>query len=471
MPMSKKQKAIARMATRVATCLLILFAVALTAYRLLIRITRPNVILIIVDTLRPDHLGCYGYSKNTSPNIDKFARESILYENCFSHAPATLSSVASIMTGFLPHETKVFDYTTPLFSAEINTLAERLKSQGYATVAMIGNFVLRKGRGFEQGFDVYNDGMFDRELVRRIPEAVAENITSKAIAYLKNRPDSKFFLYLHYQDPHGPYTPPPPYNTMFYDKNESSRAIPVNDVIIEENKIINYNRAVSGDGGIPFYQKLGNNRDYAYYVAQYDGEIRYFDAHFKTLMDTLKGLKLYNNSLIILTADHGEGMGEHDYYFAHGEHLYNSLIHVPLIIRYGKQARRIRSLVQHIDLMPTILDIAHIKKGLDLRGRELMKRSGIEAEVLSELHDEYTFIDRGIKLCYNIPKKEYRLFNILEDPNEENNIFGTAPYKELERELREKGSELLKKDSLNIEMQAVLPTEEEKQKLRSLGYL
>jgi len=469
--MKRKQIEIICIVALVIIGFFLLITAGLIARGLLRTLLKPNIILIIVDTLRPDHLGCYGYSKNTSPNIDEFAKESILYEKCFSHAPVTLSSVASIMTGFLPHETRVFDFTTPLFSSKINTLADRLKRKGYTTIAVIGNFVLKKGRGFEQGFDVYDDRMPDRELVRRVPETIAEKMTSKAIAYLKKRPEGKFFLYLHYQDPHGPYTPPSPYNTMFHKENAPTRKLPVNDVIIEENKITNYEKAISGDGGIPFYQKLGDHRDYAYYVSQYDGEIRYFDTHFKRLIDALKDLNLYNNSVIIFTSDHGEGMGEHDYYFAHGKYLYNSLIHVPLIIKYGKRSGRVKDFVQHIDLVPTILDAIHVKMDSTFRGKNLIKSTYREEEILSELHDEYVFIDKGMKLYYDISKNEYRLFDILKDPGEESNILGMAPYKKLENSLKEKARKLHKEDSLNVDMQLMLPTGEEAEKLRSLGYL
>lgn len=118
---------------------------------------KPRIILITVDTLRADHLGCYGYPKNTSPNIDQFAADSLVFENCFSHAPVTGSSFASILSGFLPHETKVFE-NLPL-PAEVETFPEILQQQGYKTVAVISNPALAKKRGWEAGFTIYDDIM------------------------------------------------------------------------------------------------------------------------------------------------------------------------------------------------------------------------------------------------------------------------------------------------------------------------
>ena len=278
---------------------------------------RPTIILITVDTLRPDHLGCYGYSRDTSPAIDHFAKEAMLFENCLSHAPVTSSSCASLLSGFLPHETKVFE-NAPL-PLEVTTLPEILQQHGYKTAAVVSNYVLRKTRGWEQGFQLFDDTMTNREMVRNYPERIAEHTTQQAIKFLKQFNNVQLFLWIHYQDPHGPYTPPDAFADLFIDSAQTPRTLKLN-------------QNVNGLGGIPAYQKLGTHTDYHYYVSQYDSEIRYLDEHFKQLMDALKTLDRYDNSLIVFTADHGEGMGENNYYFAHGDYLYNSQIHVPLVL-------------------------------------------------------------------------------------------------------------------------------------------
>ena len=144
----------------------------------------PAVILVSIDTLRPDHLGCYGYGRDTSPHLDRFAQDAIVFENCLSQAPTTRPSCGSLLTGFLPHEIKIFSNRDNL-PAEVSTVAGRLKGAGYTTVGVVCNFVLRKGGGFEQGFDIYDDTMDERELVRNIPERIAERTTDMAINLLR----------------------------------------------------------------------------------------------------------------------------------------------------------------------------------------------------------------------------------------------------------------------------------------------
>ena len=304
---------------------------------------RPNIFLIIIDTLRPDHLSCYGYPRNTSPNIDQFAKNALLFENCFSHASSTGGSCACILSGFLAHETKVLVYGYALPSA-VEILPEMLRRQGYKNAAVISNYVLRKRTNWTQGFDVFDDTMDDKELVRGLPERTAKGTTDRAIELINQFSRDPLFMWIHYQDPHGPYTPPKQYAGMFWNPDD------------KKPRNIKVNKKESGTGGIPSYQKLPNNStNYHYYVSQYDAEIRYIDEHFKRLIDTLKEQGIYDESLIILTSDHGEGMGEHNYYFAHGENLYNQLIHVPLIIRHGNELTgRRKDFVQHLDIVPTI---------------------------------------------------------------------------------------------------------------------
>jgi arylsulfatase len=234
----------------------------------------PNVILIIVDTLRPDHLSCCGYFRDTSPNISQFAADSLLFENCFSHAPSTCASVASILSGSLPHETKVTNQKT--MSLQINTLPVILQGYGYKTAAVVSNFVLRENRGWEHGFDVYDATMKQQELNRKkFRERIAEHTTNQAIKQLKRFRRDNLFMWIHYQDPHGPYAPPKSFSTLFGHSDKKPRNLRLKGVS-------------SGRGGIPAYQKLGDNRDFHHYVSQYDGEIRYQDEHFKRLIDALK---------------------------------------------------------------------------------------------------------------------------------------------------------------------------------------
>ncbi|MGH9366162.1 MAG: sulfatase [Thermoanaerobaculia bacterium] len=354
-----------------------------------------NVILITVDTLRADHLGVYGYTRQTSPNVDRFASVSTLFRYAFSHAASTNPSFGSLMTSYYPHETKVLS-VKHLLPPGAPTLAAILKANGYQTAAIVSHFSLRRGSGFEQGFDVYDDQMDDliegpttgsTAVVRK--ERVAPKTTLAAVKWLEGHHKKKFFLWVHYDDPHGPYVPPPPYNTMFIDRPTlGKRALPVR---------------AAGKGGIPSYQILGDHREPEYYIAQYDGEIRFFDQAFGDLIKKIQELRLLDNSLVLFTSDHGESMGEHDYYVSHGGgNLYNDQIHVPLVVRFPRQApgaKEIRYPVAHVDVLPTILETASVRVPSGVRGRSLLSDAKDRAVLVEQFrHGKYAVITNGMKL-------------------------------------------------------------------------
>lgn len=420
---------------------------------------RPNVILIYIDALRPDHLGCYGYSKNTSPNIDEFAEDAILFEYAFCHIPHTPPSTASTFSGFFPHETKIYGFAEPLLP-EIDSIAEMMKRKGYSTAAVICNYALRSGRGFEQGFDIYDEEMQERELVRRnYPERIAEKGITRVIEIIRKFRGKRFFLYLHAQDPHGPYTPPEPYNRLFFDKSKKPL-------------ILNFNETDTGYNSIPRYQRLGDIQDFHYYVSQYDGEIRYFDFHFKRLIDALKTMGLYDNTLIVISADHGEGMGEFGSFFAHGENLSNSQIRVPLILRYGEGGARRKEYVQHIDLVPTILKAAGIESNNKYRGRDLLADEIKESDIFSEREGEYTLLSEGMKLVYIRKSGEFFLYDMQSDFDEKRNLADDINYRKILKRMKRKAAEIFNDDRLNLGMRKVRPlSDEEVRKLRSLGYI
>ena len=420
----------------------------------------PSIILISVDTLRADHLGCYGYHRKTSPSVDAFAGESMLFSRCFAQAPITRPSCGTIVSGYYPHELKVFKNNDKL-PAPVTTVAELLREEGYRTIGVVSNFMLHRGAGFEQGFDYYDDKMDEMELVRRIPERIAEKTTDAAINLLRLHHRNRFFLWIHYQDPHGPYTPRPPCDAMFAAGSNGDRELPVNET-------------VSGMGGIPSYQDLDGIRSYNHYVAQYDGEIRYFDEHFGRLVAELKALGLYDNSVIIFTADHGEGMGEHDYYFAHGEYVYNSLIHVPLIIRHGAREAGIREdYAQLADIVPTILGAAGITADGTLHGSDLLEGTPGDRHILSEMPGKYSIIEGGLKLVHHAEANEYLLFDLANDPDERINLLDDAAYADRLNSMAAAMVEHLRQDVLGdrVRRNTQRLTREEKEKLKALGYV
>ncbi|MGA1839551.1 MAG: sulfatase [bacterium] len=429
-------------------------------------VKRPNIFLITVDTLRADHLGCYGYPKDTSPNIDRFASNALLFENCFSNASETWSSCASILSGFLPHETKAIERLSLPMGVEILPII--LKRLGYKTVGVVSNYLLRKKSGWAQGFTIFDDSLEDREVVRDWPERIAEHTTDRAIELIEQFHEEQLFMWIHYQDPHGPYTPPDGFVGQF--RNPSQKPF-----------YLDVNKSLSGFGGIPSYQRLEENRDFYYYVSRYDGEIRYQDEHFKRLTDCLDRFGLFKDAMIIFTSDHGEAMGGHNYYFSHGENLYNSVTHVPLIIKYGsKPAGRRADFVQHIDIVPTILKMLDLKTDLSFRGRDLLRRSGGESEIFAEVKsllvkDEVRFsiIMDGFKLIHTPKFEKTELFDLRTDPDEHHDLIAVEKHRDRVKDLqirlaRLRGEDLLQL-SLNEKPQKL--TDEEMEKLKSLGYV
>ncbi len=424
----------------------------------------PYIFLITVDTLRRDYLGCYGQTLDLSPNTDNFAADATVYELCYSHAPETLYSFSSIHTGFYPHETQIMMRALP---PGVDTIAEALQKSDYNTVAVVSNYVLTKPRGFEQGFLVYDDTMQQKESFRPYPERVAQSTTDRAIELLTQYRYTPLFMWIHYQDPHGPYTPPPPYNSMFYDKSRPPRPIQPNPQL-------------SGFGGIPIYQKLDDSTDYNYYLSQYQGEIRYQDEHFGRFIASLKKLDLYDKSVIIFSSDHGECLGENNYYFCHTENVYQPLIQVPLIIKYpDKNPERRTDIVQHIDLMPTIRTLAGLRPQRILRGHNLLLPCPNQREIFAEMNNnkikewhKLSLIFNNMKLIYTPILGKWELYNLASDPVEQDNLADRPEYIDQASNMKKRLQRLAKEDLLKTQpADGREVTQREIENLKSLGYL
>ncbi len=428
--------------------------------------TKANIVLVTVDTLRADHLSCYGYGWRTSPNLDRFAADALLFENCLSHAPVTSSSLASILTGFLPHETEVFENMPLPEGPEL--LSEVLWQNGYKTFAVVSNFNLRARVGWARGFHIYDDKMEDYEEGKSLPERIAEHTTDRAIDLLNKFSNDRLFLWVHYQDPHGPYTPPDRFGRRFR-------------TIHREPRPLRANASVSGYGGIPSYQRLGTNRDYSHYVSQYDAEIAYQDEQFNRLMKALQDLGLYDEALILFTADHGEGMGEHDYYFAHGENLYSGLTHVPLIVKYGDRLTgRRKDFVQHIDIVPTILNVAGLRPDSRFRGSDLGGPCDTEREIFAEMKSpmardgvKFSIVAEGFKLIYTPFYDQYELFDLGNDPYEEHSIIRDVKHGARVEDLKQRLDRIRQENLLGSKVVHTPRklTQGEIKKLKSLGYV
>ena len=329
---------------------------------------RPNLLLISVDTLRADRLGCYGYGRSTSPNIDLIARQGVLFENAFSASPKTTPSHMSILTGLYPRAHNVYMwemnpegvFSGKTLSEKINTLAEILKEYGYTNVAFTGGANVAGRIGFDRGFEIYDE----------------EADTEAACRWLEENGEKKFFLFYHTYYTHDPYLPPPPYDTK-YDPGYSG-SIPTRQELMDELGI----RDGEAWHGIwrPLQKSfwsgidLNDPADRRHLNALYDGAINYVDNELiSSLIKSMEKSGLLDNTLIVFTSDHGEEFLEH----GRVEHnsIYREVASVPLIMRLPgilPAGKRIQQLVRTIDIMPTILELLKIPSGTSIQGADLL---------------------------------------------------------------------------------------------------
>lgn len=436
-----------------------------------------NVILLTIDALRADHLGCYGYKRNTSPNIDKFASNGVLFENTVAQIPKTGPSVSSIMTSQYMQSAGVYRNGEKL-SRKKKTIAERLFDLSYFTAAFLTNANLIYGSGHEQGFVLFNN----------YHTAPAEKVLEGAVDWLEGNRLKKFFLWIHLLDPHGPYTPPAKYRSMFVDDPfyDGAKTTPS-----KHYKTYSGNNSNDILGSIPEYQLINGIDKVDYYIAQYDAEIFYMDEALRSLFETIENLGLQKNSIIIIGADHGESMGEHDYYFEHGMFVYQGNVNVPLIIKYpgGPQGKRVPQIVQNIDITPTLLDFLGVnikeewwKKFFSrqdrMEGKSLLPlikgETREENFAVSEIPHEYddhrsVMVQKGRwKFIMNSDKGD-ELYNLAEDHDEKNNQAEKHP--ELVKELRGHIRDIPKAAKKKGPEDNIKFGKKEKEELKALGYL
>jgi arylsulfatase A-like enzyme len=313
--------------------------------------TPRHLLLITVDTLRADHLGLYGYRRATSPVIDELGRHGVVFENAIVQWPATTPSMVSMFSGTYPQKNGIVILAYPQHVPdELEMFPEVLQARGFRTAAVIGNGVLGRESNFRQGFEVYRELWMDRESYGPRPKE-ADHATDVALELLAGLADSgdRFLLWVHYIDPHLPYVPPAGYAERFMgDAHFRSQRAPVN----ADNQPWK---------GIPHQQweKADKEDDLAVYVARYDGEIRFVDDQIGRLLRELERRSLAEETLVAFTSDHGESLGEHDYYLNHGHLAYEEQVRVPLVFRWpgGRYGGcRIAKPVELRGLAPTLLE-------------------------------------------------------------------------------------------------------------------
>jgi arylsulfatase A-like enzyme len=388
-----------------------------------------NVILIVVDALRPDHLGCYGYPRNTSPNTDKVAEESIIFSNAFSQATFTLASFRSFFTSLYPSEiynfslgSKNYSELSSLYTSRLN-LAEVLKQNDYVTLGFANDPYASSLYGFNKGFDFFDEkGAFDGKY------AGIESVNERVIEKLKEIREKKFFLLIHYMDVHCPYTPPERYLKM-YDFSNSTLNL-------------------TGKCGWPDFNSMNlTEEDTKKIIAAYDGGIRYTDEEMSKLLTALDSLSLLNNTIIIITADHGEELKDHGL-IGHGHSVYDELIHVPLIIKIpGAENKVVDDQVELIDIFPTVLDILGISIPNQLEGKSLLPlitgQKKLNKTVYSEIFNFISVRTPEFKLIINKQTGEKELYYLKNDIKEQLNVLDDYP----------KVAEMLEKEMLSLRKQ------------------
>jgi arylsulfatase A-like enzyme len=303
-------------------------------------------------------MALYGYHRDTMPEIGRFARSAVVFDNAVVSRGTTLPSYASMLTGLYPFHHGVFHNRLVLHESLV-TLPEVLKSAGYHTAAFMSNFVL-VGQlcGFDHGFDIYDDRVEERELNRPNYERTAPNTVKAILEWLASGPPQPFFLFTNFIDPHGPYHPPERLRRL-YQSNQKR--------MLKKKQI-------------PPYQLLEGSLNYFDYVDAYDGEIRYVDQSLELLIQQLKSQGLWDEALVIFTADHGEQFGEHGLFFEHQFHVWEASTRVPLMIRLPHTVenqdvvppRRLHNVCSPMDFMPTILDYLRIPFRKKVDGRSLL---------------------------------------------------------------------------------------------------
>lgn len=400
--------------------------------------------LISFDTLRADHLGCYGYSKETSPNIDRFSEDGVLFETVIAQAASTKPSHASIFTAknVMTHGACGGDNIT--LPEENVTMAEILKKNGYHTICYNSGGYMRPFFQLDQGFDIY-----DSSVVGTFQKTV--DATKN---WINGQPDEKFFMFMHTYEVHHPYQPRLQFARMFDTGYDGPLPQHISIELLRE---IN-------DG-----KRAMTPADRAHIITCYDAEIRSMDEAFGGFIAWLKLKRLYDDSLIIVTSDHGEEFAEHGRMGWHSHSLFEELIHVPLIIKFpslGFKGRRLEELVRSIDILPTLLDVLDIRPDAGFEGVSLMP--SIQANkvkplfAISQCGKSITMRSQRWKLMGNT------LYDLEGDPEEtcDASAMGEKEKKALRSRLKS-----FKQNRADNKAATAEPDKETLEQLKALGYV
>ncbi len=414
----------------------------------------PNVLLIVADALRADHLSAYGYPRPTSPNFDALAATGVLYLQAHTTTSWTNPSVASLFTGQRP---RVLRAGAPEYiAADATTLAEAFHTAGYRTGAMVGNLFLAPEAGFAQGFDDYVPAAPWMRGPTEVVKQPAERLNALARAWLHTAPagDARpWFLYVHYMDPHWPYEPPPETAQPFWRSADTPMATamrPLNKKLREHDSDL-------------------TAREIEQSIDLYDGAIAHFDAHVAALLAELKQSGQLANTIVCITADHGEEFGDHGG-FRHARTLYEEMLHVPLLIIGAGAVARVDRLVQTTQIGRTLLDAAGVPAagfaGGSLDAEHAADSDGAWLAELAPwagaIHQQALL--RGSDKLIVTADAQRLLFNLREDPGERQNR--SAEHPELVVQL----GELLGQVAAHRQEPTNPPDPGLRERMRALGY-
>jgi len=398
-----------------------------------------NVILISFDAVRADHLGCYGYQKETSPCIDRFSQDAILFAKCMAQGTATLISHASLFTSLIPlHHGASFRYNLGL-PDEMQTIAEIMRENGYTTISFNDGGQISAKFGMDQGFDYYDSGPENRD----IKELSFQNIVKKSISWIERNSEKKFFMFLHTYEAHQPLTPDPEYLDLFESEYEGSLGSTISNDLID--------KVFKGELHI-------DEEDKKHIVNAYDAEVRSVDDAFGILINFMKKTGLYDNTIIVLTSDHGEELDEHGKIGMHAHTLYNELLHVPFIIKLGGSrfaGKVVDLLVGSTDISPTLVDLVNlpgfrISEGISLSEIISGKKQERERFLLAQRDHPQEYTDSRF---WAIMNERWKL------------------YKELKESLAKVALDFMSAKPGDFNKAKMELDEELKKRLKSLGYI
>ena len=432
----------------------------------------PHVLLIGIDTLRGDHLACSGNDWIRTPNIDALAADGVLFTRCFSTAPWTLPSFASIFTGKTPYHHGAVGFDYQRLDDDNYTLTEFFDIAGYRTNGFVSINYLTPEFGMGQGFNGDAPQGLDPDLDR------ASRITWLGLETLRTHDlNQPLFMFLHYFDVHAPYTPPAPYAGMYYHGDEMAPGEPVLDFLRSDA-----NPARNRNSGM--YDWLEGITDLEFGVKEYAAGVTFVDDHVGQLMTHLKDEGLYDGMLIVLVSDHGEHLGDHGYWFTHAE-PYQECLHVPLLIKFPKGSFAgtvVEAPISTMDLMPTMLETVGIRPP-EMDGRSLLPLcAGQAGSVGSLLVAEQggsvegfskALIDWPWKLIYRRAKdvETYQLFDLNTDPGETNDLASVHEAKA--GRMRMRMWRIFDPENPLVEGRGAIPAdvdEETRKRLEALGY-